>query len=150
MPTIHYESKSVGAWAFLVAGVLAIGGLTFIAVGGLQVISHTFIGLGLILFGLLIANFGVLTVQVTDQEVTWFFGRGPIARHIPLTEITGAESKSSPWYWGWGIRWTPNGWLWRSYGLDAVWLELTNGKKIGVGTQDPDGLTQAVRDRLNH
>ena len=100
------------------------------------------------LVAFIVANFGVLTVRVDDREVRWAFGLGWISKTVPLYRIRRAEAARSPWYWGWGIRWTPRGWLWRSNGLDAVWFELESGKQLGVGSVEPESLARAVADRL--
>ncbi len=148
MELVEYESKSVGRWAFVLAALFAIGGVGVLVVQGLEGRPEAFIGVFLIGLALFLMNFGTLTVRVTKAEVAWFFGVGLIGRRMKLERVRGAEATRSPWYWGWGIRWTPTGWLWRSYGLDVVWLEFDNGKRVGIGTQDPEGLVRAVREQL--
>jgi hypothetical protein len=145
----RHETKSVAPWAYALAGTF---GLTGLGAGvGLALLGNeaALIGPFLVLMALLMANFASLTVTVDEREVRWRFGRGPVGRRVPLERVRGVEVRHSPWYWGWGIRWTPHGWLWRSHGLDAVWLELDDGRHVGVGTQDPAGLAQALRSRLD-
>jgi len=143
-----YESKSVGHWAFALAGVMGAIGVAITAVLVSQGNAEGYFGLLLVVAAFFLATFGVLTVRVTPGEIAWSFGGGWIGRRLALERVRSAEPHRSPWYWGWGIRWTPRGWLWRSYGLDVVWLELDTGKAIGVGTQDPEGLARAVREQI--
>lgn len=147
-PPVLYESKSVASWAYALAALFAAIGIgvtgVLLSTGG----AEGLFGLLLVLAAFFVANFAVLTVRVTEDEVAWSFGWGWIGRHVPLSRVRSAEPARSPWYWGWGIRWTPRGWLWRSHGLDVVWLELDSGKSVGIGTQDPQGFASAVRERL--
>ncbi|QDU65243.1 hypothetical protein [Engelhardtia mirabilis] len=140
-----YESKSTGWWLFGIAGFLVVLGLVLAVIFAIGARPEALIGVALVALGLLVANFGVLTVRVTGAVVSWHFGRGPIGWTVPLERVVGVEARRSPWYWGWGIRWTTHGWLWRAHGLDAVWIELDSGRSVGVGTQDPDGLVRALR-----
>jgi len=149
MQANRYESKSVGQWALALAGVLGLIGATLAVTWGVQGRPEALIGVFLVVMAAFVLEFGSLTVRVSDDEVQWFFGHGLIGKHVKLARVHEAEAHRSPWYWGWGIRWTPKGWLWRSYGLDAVWLTLDNGKRLGIGTQDPEGFVRAVRERLS-
>jgi hypothetical protein len=143
-----YESKQTAGWAFAGAGLLAAAGVVIAAVAGAAGEPEALMGVGLLAVALLMANFAVLTVRVNDSEVAWRFGRGPIGWRVPLRRIRGVEVGRTHWYWGWGIRWTRRGWLWRATGLDTVWLELDSDRSVGVGARDPRQLAEAVRKRL--
>ena len=97
---------------------------------------------------LLLANFGSLTVRVDEGAVKLRFGVGLIRRTIPLDRIQAAARVRNRWWYGWGIRLTPHGWLWNVAGLDAIELRLTTGKLFRIGTDDPEGLETALRNRL--
>jgi len=47
-------------------------------------------------------------------------------------------------YGGWGIRWNKSGKAYTVSGKIGLQIELSNGKKILVGTQKPDALLQSV------
>lgn len=89
--------------------------------------------------------FATLTVKVTDGWLECRFGVGLIWRRIRLAEVQRVETVRNKWYYGWGIRLTPHGWLWNVAGLDAVELTFTNGKKFRIGTDDSKGLLEAIR-----
>ena len=97
---------------------------------------------------LLLANFGSLTVRVDEGAVKLRFGVGLIRRTIPLDRIQAAARVRNRWWYGWGIRLTPHGWLWNVAGLDAVELRLQDGKVFRIGTDDPAGLAAAVEAHL--
>lgn len=75
------------------------------------------------------AVFSSLTVVISDSALEFWFGPGVWHKKIPLTEITGSTIVKNSWWYGWGIRLTPHGWLYNVAGWDAVEVLLKNGKK---------------------
>jgi len=88
--------------------------------------------------------FGSLTVEVDDGEVRHWFGPGFWKKSYQLLDIESSTAVRNSWFWGWGIRLTPNGWLYNVSGLDAVQLQLRSGRKLRIGTDDPKGLVEAI------
>lgn len=86
-----------------------------------------------------------LSVQVDEEQLECAFGFGLIHRTIPLSQIEVAEAVTNRWYWGWGIRITPRGWLWNVSGLEAVELTYQNGKHFRIGTDDARGLSEVLQ-----
>jgi hypothetical protein len=72
------------------------------------------------------------------------FGIGVIRKKFPVTGIETAGVVRNPWYYGWGIRKTPEGWLYNVSGLLAVELRMKSGEKYRIGTDDPLGLLNAI------
>lgn len=143
-----YESRQIAWWAFALAAALGVAGIVLAVARGTEGGPEVLIGAGLVLVGLLAANFAVFTVRVGPDEVAWRFGPGPIGWRVPLRRVRGVETARDPWYWGWGVRWTRRGWLWRATGLETVWLELDSGRSVGVGVREPEQLASAVRERI--
>lgn len=85
-----------------------------------------------------------LRVVVTDLEVVASFGSGWPRRAIPLSEVRGARAVRNRWWYGWGVRLVPRGWMFNVSGLDAVELELSGGRVFRIGTDDPEGLAAAI------
>lgn len=85
-----------------------------------------------------------LTIEVTDDAVQASFGPGWPKKKIPLDTIESVAPVRNPWWYGWGIRWTPSGPLWNVAGLDAVELRLRDGKRFRLGTDEPAALTDAI------
>ncbi|MEZ5907672.1 MAG: hypothetical protein R3D31_02605 [Hyphomicrobiaceae bacterium] len=96
------------------------------------------------ILGLVAWVFSSLTIEVTDREVKWHFGPGVWRKQLALTEIRTAEAVKNKWWWGWGIRYTPHGWLYNVWGLDAVELRKPDGTALRLGTDDPQRLASAI------
>ena len=97
---------------------------------------------------LLLALFSWLTVEVHRDAVRLAFGLGWIKKSIPLDTIESAEIVRTRWWLGWGIRLTPEGWMWNISGLDAVRLHKTDGRAFTVGTDQPKRLKSAIDAQL--
>jgi hypothetical protein len=95
--------------------------------------------------------FPSLTVVVEDRALIVYFGTGLIRRRIDLADVRAARPVRNRWYVGWGIRYIGNGWLWNVSGLQAVELELRDGRRFRVGSDEPESLASAIdaaRERL--
>ena len=92
--------------------------------------------------------FATLTVEIDQEHLRTQFGPGFIRKKFPLQDIESHQVVKNHWFYGWGIRRTPHGWLWNVSGLDAVELLLKNGKRFRVGTDDPEELTRALQQSL--
>ena len=91
------------------------------------------------------ALFWGLTVEVNKDVVRLYFGFGIIHRSILREHIVMVTQVRNRWWWGFGIRWTPHGWMWNISGLDAVELTYHNGKKFRIGTDEPEALLEALK-----
>jgi hypothetical protein len=96
----------------------------------------------------MLALFSTLTVVVDDRAVRVLFGLGSLRREVMLADITAARKVRNHWYAGWGVRIIPRGRLYNVGGLDAVELEMDNGRVVRVGTDQPDALLAAVQAAL--
>jgi hypothetical protein len=92
--------------------------------------------------------FSTLTVTVDDGAVRLAFGLEALRREVSLDQIAEARRVRNAWYSGWGVRVIPNGRLYNVGGLDAVELQLDNGRVVRVGTDEPDVLLAAVQRAL--
>lgn len=88
--------------------------------------------------------FAALTVEVDGSDVSLSFGIGIIRKKFPVSDIESVEIVRNPWYYGWGIRKTPDGWLYNVSGLIALELRMKSGEKYRIGTNDPLGLLSAI------
>ena len=95
-----------------------------------------------LLFALL--GFHALTVEITRAEIKLSFGVGFIRKRFPIGRIVDAQVVRNRWYYGWGIRWTPHGWLFNVSGLDAVQIGLDDGHSYRIGTDEPLRLQAAI------
>ncbi|MED5331088.1 MAG: hypothetical protein VX916_07320 [Planctomycetota bacterium] len=96
----------------------------------------------------LIVLFGWLTVEVDDEKVSCIFGLGWPRKRIPLDDIASVEIVRNKWWYGFGIRLTPSGWMFNIQGLDAVMVERKSGKKFRIGTDEPADLAEAIESAI--
>jgi hypothetical protein len=93
--------------------------------------------------------FSTLTVSVRDRSIDVFFGPGVIRRRIPLRRVREVRTVRTPWYYGWGIRLTPFGWLWRVSGLGGVEIQFDDGHRFRIGSDEPERLAEVLRRELS-
>lgn len=142
-----YQHRQIGT---LVLTTMGIAGVVILLVFvfakelplPLAIVPAAFIALAML-------NFGTLTVRLDRQYVHVEFGIGWIRRAIPLERIAAAEVTKTRWYYGWGLRLTPKGWLWNTSGFDAVMLTYNDGKHFLIGSDDADGLAAAIEKELD-
>jgi hypothetical protein len=101
---------------------------------------------GLLALGLL--AYATLTVQVDAESVLVRFGIGIIRKSIPLADIVRCDVVRTPTWWGWGMHWTPSGWLYNVSGRAAVRLEMTSQRPVMIGSDDAERLKAAIDARL--
>ena len=94
------------------------------------------------------ALFCTLTVKIQGGQIECRFGPGLVRKRIPLAAVRVVRQVRTEWYQGWGIRLTFGGWLFNVSGLDAVEVELADGSRIRIGSDEPQALATAIRGRL--
>ncbi len=142
----HYEHTQVGyliiavmaAVMVMIGIILAKAGINWIAIGVLIIIA-----LALVLFS-------SLTVVIWEDELEVRFGPGLIRKRFKLNEIESCKIVKNHWYYGWGIRLTPHGWLYNVSGFYAVEIMLRTGKKFRIGTDVPQELEAAISKALSN
>jgi hypothetical protein len=140
----RYEHTQVGyviivamaAVMVLIGVILANAGINWIAIGVLVVIA-----VALVLFP-------SLTVVIWEEELEVRFGPGLIRKRFKLNDIESCRVVRNPWYYGWGIRLTPHGLLFRVSGFHAVEIKLRTGKKFRIGTDVPQELEEAINNAI--
>jgi len=94
---------------------------------------------------LILATFSTLTVSVRNGTLSLAFGPIRLFRkNWPLSGIVTVTIVKNPWYYGWGIRWTPRGPLYNIAGFAAVEVTLASGKVFRIGTDEPEELKRAI------
>lgn len=142
-----YEHIQPGQLLRLLLGALivatAAGGIAFIAAAGIFEGAIVMLVTSLVMAVFLLL-FHSLTVRVSAEEVAIAFGIGLIRKSFPVEEITQATAVKNRWYYGWGIKLYPGGWLYNVSGFDAVELHFSNGKQCRIGTDEPAKLLKAI------
>ena len=137
-PVAFKDVQPAGLWLkalflALAVGCFALVGVANGAAGGIAVATF--------LLGFL---FHALRVEVQAAQITVAFGPGWPRRTIPISRVVGQRAVRNRWWYGFGIRYTPHGWLWNLDGLDAVELDLSNGRQFRIGTRVPRDLCEAI------
>ena len=129
-------------------GTVVLAGMLFCVAIGIFVTSqagaHPIPLTVIAILAVLGVMFGTLTVEVTHELVKLRFGPGPVRKSFPVAEIASTRRVRNHWAYGWGIRLTPHGWLFNVSGLDAVELEMADGKRYRIGTDQPAELLRAI------
>lgn len=131
---------AIGTVAGLVAAIVLVASLssrTLTAVPWLVPTLFVVIVVGYLLFFRLV-------VSVDRGRVRAAFGIGWIAKEIPLSDIVAADIVRTRLWWGWGIHWTPAGWLYNVGGRRAVRLVMASERPIMIGSDEPEALLAAI------
>ena len=143
-PNETYRHTQIG-WVLLAALAAGAGVVVFAAA---KTQWGTAASLVLTLLIVVAVLFCTLTVRINGGLIECRYGPGLFRKYIPLATVRGVRPVRTAWYQGWGIRLTSDGWLFNVSGLDAVEVELADGKRIRVGTDEPQVLAAAIRRRL--
>ena len=116
-----------------------------------EIVLAFFIGLHVLVIAflavmtLVLMAFHSLTVDVDRERIRVRFGWSPFGRTDRIDKVRDAREVRNRWYYGWGIRLTPHGWLYNVSGFDAIEVEFEGGKKVRIGTDEPRELLRAIR-----
>ncbi len=135
-----YQNRQLALWIFVMMFVFIVY-LIWIAS---TIDSYWFIWLWSTFTILLGGLFWCLEVKVNADEILLSYGFGFINKKIQRQQILQVEVVRNAWWYGLGIRLTPHGWMWSISGLDAIELTYQDGNKFRIGTNQPQGLYQAL------
>jgi len=94
----------------------------------------------------ILVSFWKLHVMIDEEYLHIKFGYGIFQKKFSLNDIASAKTVKNPRRCGWGIR----RWFWPKMviynvsGFDAVEIQLKNGKRYRIGTDEPKKLEQAI------
>jgi hypothetical protein len=141
---IEYQHTQIG---YLTIIALALGLL--LIVGLMAVYGFNWIAFAvLIILGFCLVLFATLTVVIEEDVLEIRFGPGAIQKKFPLKDIESCQVVKNPWYYGWGIRLTPHGWLYNVSGSYAVEIKMKTGKEYRIGTDAPNDLEKVIRQSI--
>ena len=143
----EYQHTQPGTLVRILVGCLAIAfGSAAVAVplvGG-QPSAVAAYGFAAAIMGGVLALFHSLRVQVSENDVVLTFGVGLIGKSFVVNDIESAAVVRNRWYYGWGIKKIPGGWVYNVSGFDAVEIQLNNGRCDRIGTDEPEKLHAAI------
>jgi len=142
----RYEHTQVGYFIIvaIVAAMVAIG--VIMTNTGVNWIVTTV----LVVLAVIVVLFHSLTVVISGEDLVVQFGPGVIRKRFKLNEIESCQTVRIPWYYGWGIRLTPDGMVFRVSGFHAIQIKLKTGKKYLIGTDVPQELEEAIRQAMSY
>ena len=89
----------------------------------------------------------VMQTRVDRNGVSWSLAWGWPGGHLPFANIAAVEPTELNWLerGNSGLTWTMwHGWLWHAAGSHAVEITKTDGGRLTLGTDDPQGLADAI------
>jgi len=143
----EYKHTQVGVVTFivlLVVGVLIAPMVLSILADGRMAIAI----LTMSFYILVLAMFLVFTVQISGNKLSFWFGIEGLGKSYSLDEIQSTQEVKNPWYYFWGIKSIPNGWLFAIAPGRGVEIVFKNGKIIRLGSNQPKKLRQAIEDAI--
>lgn len=143
---MRYEHTQTGRLS-LILGLLAVAFAALIALPLEEPTFRMVFAVLALVFLPLALCFHTLTTRVDDEALSITFGPIPLFRkRVPLRHVRSATVARSNWIDGWGVHFVPRrGWTWNIRGFACVQLRLAVGGTLRVGTDDPDGLAEALR-----
>jgi hypothetical protein len=147
---MEYKTKQIG-WMIIILTVGVLLGI-FLFLPKLMAMDPNagvafYSTSGVFFFVLLL--FYQMETSIDEKVIEIKFGIGLIKKTIPIADIESVTAVKNSWWFGWGIRLTPYGWLWNISGYDAVeLLKKSDGKKFRIGCKDSAELESEIKKRL--
>jgi hypothetical protein len=103
----------------------------------------------IVLFGLVLLGFYGMTITVTDKQIKIKLGIGFYTKKIDLSSIKSVDTQKYPVFYGYGIRFIPNGFLYNVSGRHAIEIKFKNKSQvIKIGTNDWDNLREVIEKSM--
>lgn len=135
-----YHHKQTGKLLIWITGILV---LYFIWL--FTITEYDYIILVVMVFIIIaVSSFASLRVMIDNKYLKIKFGYGIFKKGFELKEITSAKKVQNHWYYGYGIRYWSNMWIYNVSGFDAVEIKMKNGKRYRIGTDEPEKLERAL------
>lgn len=95
-------------------------------------------------------SFRQMTVSDEFDRLLISFGPLPMfRRRVLYSNITSVERSRTTVLDGWGIHLSPGGgWVWNLWGFDCVDVYFKKGRRLRIGTDDPEGLEAFLKGRV--
>ena len=136
MNTYHHTQSAKAMLTFL--------GLVFCVLLVAAIYNH-FLVILMVIVWVTAWLFRSLTIEVSEKDLMWYFGPGFPRKRVALSDIASAEVIRTNFWNGWGIHYTPRGWLYNVAGYGAVCVTLRNGKRFCLGSDEPEVLVRELR-----
>lgn len=148
MTSTAYNRRQVlwGLWVVLPATAALTLVLAWPANGGAERAALAALVLGQLA---VLAGMSHFELSVDAEAVRWRYGLfGWPNWTLPLADIRQVEPARSSWIEGWGIRRTKEGMLYNARGPGTVRLTLKDGRRLRLGSDEPERLAAIIAARL--
>ena len=139
----NYQHTQFGSAIVFGSGAI---GLAMLLTAAFLPNSTLYLLVGALVLLVLGALFSTLTIAIENGMLRASFGPGLIRKKVRLAEIAAVRPIPVRWWYGWGIRLTPHGWLYNVSGWNAVEITLRNGRRFCLGTDEPENLLKAIQE----
>lgn len=90
-----------------------------------------------------------MTTTVDRDRIRISYGIGLIRKSIRIENVKSATVVTTPWYYGWGIRFIPNGMLYNINGSSGLELILKDTSRvIRIGSANASLLRAAIEKEI--
>ena len=138
-----YIDRLVGTTAVLAVIAVAIVCAAFGLL--LQIPPAVLLGVACIL-AVAAVVIAVLTVEVHEDRVCWYFTFGIFRRCVPFSEIREVRAVTTTPF-GWGYRIDGNGKAWVASGKHFLLITTISGERLFVNVRDPDRVLAEIERR---
>ncbi len=146
--TLEYSHRQVGT-VQLWAGTLSLIIVMVTAYLSPEIFLMLLIPIGALAFGLLF--FSTLTVVICSDSIQVKFGPIPLfKKNVAFDTISAYKLVKNPWYYGYGIRVIRRGTLYNISGPHALEITLHTGKRVQIGTDEPEKLAEVFKQVTSH
>lgn len=98
-----------------------------------------------LVFLICLLTFYRLKIRIDEEMISFRLGIGFFGKKYKLSEVQSCQPVTNSWFYGIGIRFIPNGWLYNVSGLKAVELRFANKKSVvRIGTNKPVEICQLI------
>lgn len=144
---MHYEHRQSATWLRVMAVVLLAFFVWMTTIVARQSPNPTVPVIVIVIAGGIAVGilyiFTSMRVAVDHEAVSWSFAHGFPNYRLPLADVRAVHVVKNSWLWGWGVRWSPAGWIYRVSGTHSVEID-TDRKKVFLGSDEPERLAEAI------
>lgn len=149
---MKYEKIQIG-WLMIIILSLLIINLTIsylMKIGDNPLPFTAFIPI-IAIFILVLLVFYSLKIRVDNSGIHIIYGIGLVHIKINPEKINQVRIVKTPWYYGWGIRFTGKGMLYNIQGQDAIEISYSKGKNktVLIGSNDAIALKDFIEKKYN-
>lgn len=86
-----------------------------------------------------------MTIRITPSLVEWWFSFGIAHQRLPMSEVRGVRTLRTSLLSGLGVHWSGTSVLWAVSGPNAVALELSDERLVGLSTNEPQVVADVIK-----